>query len=113
MSAEEEVRAAWEDARICSQPKTNGKDRVFWWVLANGKADALCKEVYQSEDETWFGALIFTRKRKQEIAEIEEEIELMELLRGNWGWQAWHPTMERILSRLTAQRDELRKGMKV
>lgn len=108
MSAENEVRAVWK------QFKESVYDPHEGYSIPQHKIDIGIKTFIEiKRSDALQAALDFTRERKQEIAEIEEEIELMHLLHGNWGWQAWHPVMQRTLSRLTAQRDELKRGMKV
>lgn len=109
MTAEEEVRGAWEWIVVRKRD-----DRSEWeWF------GSLCWQrtahLADNETQAWQAALDFTHKRKQEIAEIEEEMEYVQsfawLPRRN-GKREEHPVWQRILRKLTAQRDELKKGLR-
>jgi DNA polymerase elongation subunit (family B) len=57
-------------------------------------------------EEAWATAAEFTRKRQQDVADIEEEIKQASL------FPADPLILNRILIRLNRERDELKRGMK-
>lgn len=112
--AEREVRAVWEQVDFSEGPYTcvvyrHDPDTIETiHGLGNGA----------TPDSAWQAAFAFTRKRQQEIAEIEEEIAVMnEGLEAAKeedlaGIQKYTPAFKRILSRLSREREELRRGMR-
>ena len=113
-SAEKAVRDAWEAVCAANTYYPGTAWTIFIYnPLVNGERTTLKAITGLTKHEAWQAALDFTRKRKQEIAEMEEEIAWMTRV-GNEGFnvKAELFTWQRILSRLTAQRDELRKGMR-
>lgn len=91
MTAENEVRAAWE------------------WVEDNEYLE-LWSTHWPPTKHEWEYAAEMTRQRQQEIAEIEEEIAWMES--KFWPNPARNAIPLRILTRLQTQLAELKKGMK-
>lgn len=109
MTAEEEVRAAWEET-ILGGLYLYESARSYHLRLGEWKHKGNVKD----KESVWQAALDYTRKRQQEIAEIEEEIRTLKWVRDNsMSFLICLPiaAISRILSRLTAQRDELKKGM--
>lgn len=102
MTAEEEVRAAWSIGKVMLY-----EDGRFWIT-----GDEICPIFFADAS----AALDFTRKIKQEIAEIEEEIAWLKNVQFSYtclhDLENRSKPWKRVLSRLTAQRDELKKGMR-
>ena len=114
MTAEEQVRAAWEHICAANTYYPGTAWTIFIYnPLVNGERTTLKAITGISKRDAWQAALAFTQQRLKEIAEIEEEIAWMNRV-GNEGFnmKAELFTWQRILSRLTAQRDELKKGLR-
>ena len=100
--AESKVRAAWE--KVDARPTHTGRGFVVRLpVIWN---QALTDGYFKSEEGAWSAALAFTEQRLREIAEVEEEITLLER------WRTISGATKRILAREQAHLAELKWGMK-
>jgi hypothetical protein len=108
MTAEEEVRAAWEHVPIDECTDKRGS-----WKVSNHIA-SIRIGLGCSQPDAWQAALAFTRQRKREIAEVKEEIAYVdEYICGEpHGVECFNCRVgHRILAREQAALDELRIGM--
>ena len=112
MTDEKYLRDRWE--RIALEWGTLERKR-YVWVFAGGMFIPL--RGFKTEAEAWSAARAFTEQREREIAEVEEEIAIL-----NEGVELAASTdaderkygipFKRILARLQAVLAELRRGMK-
>ena len=111
--AESKVRAAWE--KVDARPTHTGHGFVVRLpVIWN---QALTDGYFKSEEGAWSAALAFTEQRLREIAEVEEEIEILnsEIEEPDDNWKDPSQAVEaflRILDREQAALAELKRGMK-
>ena len=102
MTAEQEVRAAWELVHKCDGSYRNYKrgtilvqDRHGHWI----------------DFGSWDSALAFTREHDHKIEEVEEEVEIIGADAVNGALGMGH-VYGRVLAKLEAELTTLRKGMK-
>jgi hypothetical protein len=99
-SAEAQVRAYWKPESV----KT-GAAALHLSDYCSGII------VGSFECQNWDTALVFTLGHQRKVAELEEEIKLVEYCRDTYYWCCEEPdTIARILARLQAALSELRRG---
>lgn len=95
--AENKVNSVWERVIVCDGSYRHYKKGT---VLLNWANHCFY------EFDSWSAALAFTEQRLREIAEVEEEITLLER------WRTISGATKRILAREQAHLAELKRGMK-
>ena len=105
----EYVEARWEDARFESAHEYGDDSKPLYWLFYIG--EWLPISGYSTEDEIIHAAFRFTKERKEQIAEVETEIDLLCKV-----WPAYYPsdsaTMERIVDVEKARLAELKRGLR-
>lgn len=96
------VRARWERIRASD----------YRIVIYFGEPDFLSDcHMFSGYHDKWSEARLYTEHREREIAEVEEEIEIIEAIVGLYASHGGNK-FRRILAREQAVLAELRRGMK-
>jgi hypothetical protein len=110
-SAEQEVREAWENVEfhsyIGAQPDLVGTALV---EVYDGH-DEWESFGWAPPDEVWNLAVAFTRERQREIAELDREMAVVELV-AKWYAPLYQDVAESLLKRLSAIRADLSRGLR-
>jgi hypothetical protein len=108
---EKKVRDAWEGVVITRFEN----DKPFW---IHSDSVYLGTGPFRTTDEMWSAAAAYTDKIKQQIAEIDEEMRLLDTLQSaNVGYSPERIERRkviywRLIARLRDARAELRRGMR-
>lgn len=103
-AAEEYVRAKWENIESCIAEE-DSPSRVDIYLTRPAQ-----HFVHQLLSDCWLAAYNFTLEREQAIREKQEEIAWLVAATAYYGRSS--TPAQRILSVLTAQLDDLKRGMR-
>jgi hypothetical protein len=111
--AEALVRKHWQWVQVRLSEPYEGVPQGKW--VARLPLLPFSQIGFDTEDEAWFAAAAFTEQRREEIRQVEEEIDYVSgfnRIPHRSGKYEEHPVWTRILAREQAALDALRQGWK-